>query len=264
MKVISWNVNGIRAAHKKGFMDYLTDASPDVMCLQEVRSEVDQIDGDKRNPDGYHAYYFPAASRKGYSGVAIYSKVKPINVQYGFGVEEFDCEGRFLQADYHGYSVMSIYFPKGYSEKESRVQPEKIERLHYKLRFYRAVLDHCATLRKSGRELIISGDYNTAHTALDLARPNDNTATSGFLAVERALLDDMIGDGYTDSLRAVTNDGGLYSWWSQRQGARERNVGWRIDYHFVTPGIAQRITGARIDAHITGSDHAPVVVEVGE
>lgn len=262
MKIISWNVNGIRAVHKKGFFDFLDTHAPDMLCMQEVRAEVEQIDEDKRVPAGYEAFYFPSRTKKGYSGVAIYTKHKPESVTQGFGVERFDAEGRCIQADFGEFILMSIYFPKGYSPKEADGDQSKIDRLHYKMDFYDALLEYAQQLRAKGRKLVMCGDYNTAHTALDLARPKTNTQTSGFMDIERAKLDWMVEKGYIDTFREFQKEGGHYSWWSQRGGARENNIGWRIDYHFISDDLAGHLTNAYILPDVLGSDHCPVVAEL--
>lgn len=262
MKITTWNVNGIRAIHKKGFMDYLQQEQPDILCLQEVRAEIEQIDADKISPMGYNTFYFPAQSKKGYSGVAIYSKEKPTNVVHGFGNERFDREGRVLQAEFGNTVFLSVYFPKAYSEKEANGDAKKLERLSFKMDFYDALLQHCEDLKKQGKEVIISGDYNTAHTEIDLARPKENTQTSGFLEIERKKLDWMVDNNYHDVLRQFVKENGHYSWWSQRGGARERNVGWRIDYHFITSGLLAGLKNAYHQPLALGSDHCPVVMEL--
>ncbi len=262
MRIVSWNVNGIRAVHKKGFMDYLSGDSPDILCLQEVRADESQIEEDKRQPLGYYASYYPHQLKKGYSGVAIYSKEKPLSVTSGFGVEKFDVEGRVLQADFGDFIIMSVYFPKGYSEKEADGDAAKLARLHYKMDFYDAIFNYAKSLRAQGRKLIISGDYNTAHREIDLARPKQNRETSGFLDLEREKFDEIIMTGYVDTFREYQPEGGHYSWWSQRAGAREKNIGWRIDYHLISDDLKPRLKHAEILPHVLGSDHCPVVVEL--
>ncbi len=262
MRIVSWNVNGIRAVHKKGFMDYLHSDKPDMLCLQEVRADRDQIDEDKREPEGYSAFYFPHQVKKGYSGVALYTKHKPKSVRNGFGIEKFDVEGRFIEADFEDFILMGVYFPKGYSEKEADGDAAKLARLHYKLEFYSALFSHARELRKQGRKLIICGDYNTAHKDIDLARPKQNRETSGFLDVERAVLDGIVSEGYSDTFRVFHEGGDHYSWWSQRAGAREKNIGWRIDYHFVSNDVLPVLKYAEILPQVTGSDHCPVAIDL--
>ncbi|MBX7154643.1 MAG: exodeoxyribonuclease III [Candidatus Kapaibacterium sp.] len=262
MKIVSWNVNGIRAVHKKGFFDYMNQEQPDIIGLQEVRAEYDQIDEDKRAPEGYHAFYNPCKIKKGYSGVAIYTKHKPESVTNGFGVEQFDQEGRVIQADFGDFIVINVYFPKAYSEREANGDAKKLARLTYKMEFYSALWEYISTLRKKGRSVIVCGDYNTAHTSIDLARPKENTQTSGFLEMERKRLDELVTMGFTDTFRLFQPEGGHYTWWSQQSGARERNVGWRIDYHFASNDLLPRITNGVQRSDVFGSDHCPVVVEL--
>lgn len=262
MKIISWNINGIRAVHKKGFMDFLASESPDILGLQEVRADEEQIDDDKRIPEGYFAFYNPCRSRKGYSGVAIYTKRKPLSVTSGFGVERFDVEGRIIQADFDDFVLINGYFPKAYSDREAKGDERKRVRLPYKLEFYDALYRHIAELQSAGRNVILCGDYNTAHHAVDLARPKENTQTSGFLDIEREKLDVLSAMGFSDAFRLFESEGGHYSWWSQQSGARERNVGWRIDYHFVSQKLLPRVQSAKHLKDVYGSDHCPVVLEI--
>jgi exodeoxyribonuclease III len=262
LKLVSWNVNGIRAVHKKGFMDYLSSENPDIIGLQEVRAEVDQIDKDKRVPEGYFAYYNPCKIRKGYSGTAIYTKREPISVSDGFGIERFDQEGRFLQADFGDFIFMTIYFPKAYSEKEADGDERKLARLTYKLDFYDALWNYVTELRKQGRKLIICGDYNTAHSERDLARPKANTDTSGFLTIERERLNTLVQMGFSDTFRLFTEENGHYTWWSQQSFARQRNIGWRIDYHFCSNDLLPQVTNAYHRPDVLGSDHCAVVLEL--
>ncbi|MFM7774989.1 MAG: exodeoxyribonuclease III, partial [Candidatus Kapaibacterium sp.] len=260
--IVSWNVNGIRAAHKKGFMDFLRGDDPDVICLQEVRAEEHQIDEDKRVPEGYHAVYVPHRSKKGYSGVGLYSKRKPVQVHTGIGIEEFDREGRIVGADFEDVVVFGVYFPKAYSEKEAAGDMAKLARLDYKLAFYDAFFGFIRGLQRDGRRIVVCGDYNTAHEERDLARPKQNTDTSGFLRVERDRLDVLVDLGFVDTFREVESASGHYTWWSQRGGARENNVGWRIDYHWMTKDLVPALNGAAILPHVTGSDHCPVTLDL--
>lgn len=262
MRIVSWNINGIRAIHKKGFFDYLRSDNPDILCLQEVRADIDQIEPDKREPEGYHCYYYQHQLKKGYSGVAIYTKEKPLKVSTGIGIERFDVEGRVIQADFADFTIMSIYFPKGYSEKEANGDEAKLARLWFKLDFYDALFEYAAGLRRRGKKLIIGGDYNTAHTEIDLARPKQNTDTSGFLKIEREKFDWVLEQGYVDTFREVNKEGGHYSWWSQRTNARETNTGWRIDYNLISKDLLPNMTHAEILPNVMGSDHCPVVVEM--
>ncbi len=248
MKIITWNVNGIRACAKKGFAQFLETEDPDILCIQESKAHVESLDESITEIPGYKSYWH-SAERKGYSGTGIYSKTEPNKVYYGFGNEKFDCEGRVLIAEYDEYMVFSVYFPNG---------QQGPERLAYKLEFYDKLFEYCEALRAEGKELIITGDYNTAHTEIDLANPKENIGTSGFMPIEREWMDHIITLGYHDTFRRFNTNPDEYSWWSYRTAARDRNVGWRIDYVFVTPGLLNRLDSAFIQQHVLGSDHCPV------
>lgn len=248
MKLVSWNVNGIRAAEKKGFGEFISDYSPDILCVQETKAHEDQLKSSLRHPEGYCSY-FCSAQRKGYSGTALYSKTEPVGVEFGFGVPEFDTEGRIIIAEYEDFILYNIYFPNG------KMSPE---RLKFKLDFYDECLARAKEDLDRGRNAIICGDVNTAHKEIDLARPKENSKVSGFLPEEREWIDRLISAGFIDSFRIFTIEGGYYSWWDMKTGARQRNVGWRIDYFFVSDGLLDRILSASILSHIEGSDHAPI------
>lgn len=252
MKIISWNINGIRAAQKKGFLDWLHRESPDIVCVQEIKAQEDQLNMDIRNPDGYYAYFNPA-ERKGYSGVATFSKEEPLSIRKGYGVERFDCEGRVLTTEYRDFFLLNIYFPNGQRDGE---------RLKYKMDFYDETLRYVEALKKTGKEVITLGDYNTAHKEIDLARPKENSGTSGFLPIERAWLDKWIASGQVDIFREFNKEPGQYTWWDQKSRARERNIGWRIDYHFVTEGLKEKVRHAAILPEVMGSDHCPISLEL--
>lgn len=252
MRIISWNVNGIRAAERKGFLDWLQEEQPDVLGVQETKANPEQLSEELLNPPGYEVFW-NSAQRKGYSGVAIFCKEKPTSTAKGFGIERFDCEGRVMQTDFPGFSLLNIYFPNGQSNPE---------RLKYKLDFYNATMDYCKKLVKKGKKLIVCGDYNTAHTKIDLARPKANEGTSGFLPIERAWLDSWVKAGFVDVFRKFHPEPERYSWWSFRTGARERNVGWRIDYHFVSENLLPAVTGADILDDVMGSDHCPISIDL--
>jgi len=247
-RLISWNVNGIRAVEKKGFLDWFKAEAPDVLCLQETRAAEEQVPKTLRALDDYCAY-FESGERKGYSGVALFTKREPQKLWRGFGLPPFDNEGRILAADYGHFVLFNIYFPNGGSG-----QP----RLDYKMRFYEAFLDHVDALRAAGRHIVICGDVNTAHKEIDLARPRANEAVSGFLPIERAWMDTLVSHGYVDTFRMFNQQPHQYTWWDQKSGARERNVGWRIDYFFVDEGLLPNVTHAFIQPHVLGSDHCPV------
>lgn len=245
----SWNVNGIRAAHKKGFLEWLQGTSPDILAVQETKCHPDQLDAALRNPDGYHSYW-AYAERKGYSGVALFSKQEPLKVSIGLGVPEFDREGRTIIADYGDFILLAAYFPNG-SRDHSRVP--------YKMAYKKEFLECCQRLRATGKSVIFCGDVNTAHGEIDLARPRQNQKTTGFLPVERAWIDEVIATGYVDTFRQLhPNEVGAYSWWSYIGGARSRNVGWRLDYFFTTPDLLPRLRAAGIHPDVHGSDHCPV------
>lgn len=216
MKIVSWNVNGVRAVEKKGFFEWFQKEKPDILCLQEIKAMSDQFPPHLKNTPGYHVFINPA-ERKGYSGVATYSKQQPQQIKNGFGIEKFDNEGRTIIIEYDDFVLFNIYFPNG---KQSE------ERLNYKLDFYDAFLDYADELKQQGKNIIVCGDFNTAHTPIDLANPKANERSSGFLPVERAWIDTFIDHGYVDTFRAFNKEPGQFSWWSYRTQARGRNVGY--------------------------------------
>jgi exodeoxyribonuclease-3 len=245
----SWNVNGLRAAHRKGFLDWLYETQPDVLGVQETKCHPDQLDEELRQPKGYYTYW-ASAEKKGYSGVALYSKKEPKSVQIGLGLAEYDREGRTIVADYEDFLLITAYFPNG-SRDHSRVP--------YKMAYKADFLAFCNDLRASGRPVVFCGDVNTAHQDIDLARPRQNQKTTGFLPEERAWIDKAVSQGYVDTFRALyPEQTGAYSWWSYIGGARGRNVGWRLDYFFVSEDLRPYVAGADIHADIMGSDHCPV------
>ena len=249
--IISWNINGIRAVHKKGFMEWFSKQAPDVLCLQEIKAKEDQVPHDLNPPPGYTAVWNPA-QRPGYSGVATFSKEKPIRVQKGFGIPEFDIEGRVIFLEHPKFYLLNVYFPRGDTWPES-----DRKRLTYKLAFYDAFLKFCEKLRKE-KPVIISGDVNTAHQEIDLKNPKENVNNTGFMPVERAWVDKLVSHGYIDTFRYKNPDTIEYSWWTHRFNARARNIGWRIDYHFVSNELKENIQDAFIQTKVIGSDHAPV------
>ena len=252
MRLVSWNVNGIRAAHKKGFLDWFASENPDVLCIQETKANPSQLSEDLTSVTGYHSY-FSAPERKGYSGVALYSRREPKSVTYGLGVERFDSEGRTIIADFEDFVLFDIYFPNG---KRSE------ERLRYKMDFYDSFLGRANDFKAEGRSVVVCGDVNTAHKEMDLARPKENVKISGFLPEERSWMDKFLGDGYVDTFRIYNQEPGNYSYWDQVSRARERNVGWRIDYFFVDQGLTNRVADAFILPEVMGSDHCPVGIEI--
>ncbi len=252
MKLISWNVNGIRAAQRKGFLDWLQKEKPDILGLQEIKAMEHQLDQELLAPKNYHTFFNPA-QRPGYSGTAIYTRTQPIEVINGFGVPEFDEEGRMVAADYGDFIFFNIYFPNG------KARPE---RLKYKLDFYDKSLEYFEKLVKQGKKLIIAGDYNTAHQEIDLARPKANENISGFLQIERDWLDKLVERGYIDCFREFNKEPDNYTWWSMRTAARERNVGWRIDYFFASKNIKSKLANCYHLNKVMGSDHCPIVLEL--
>lgn len=254
MKILSWNVNGIRAVQKKGFLEWLKREKPDILGVQETKAKPEQLDMFLTHPEGYHTFW-NSAVRPGYSGVALFTKQKPLKVATGFGIKKFDEEGRVLIAEYPDFIFLNIYFPNGKSGDE---------RLRYKMDFYEETLKFVKKLKTQDKQVIISGDYNTAHKEIDLARPKENENVSGFLSIERAWMDQWVAHGQVDVFRKFHEGPGHYSWWDLKSGARERNVGWRIDYHFVTEGLISKVKGATILKDVVGSDHAPVSLILGD
>lgn len=252
IRLLSWNVNGIRAAYRKGFDEWVTQASPDVLSVQELKAQEHQIGKGFDAPRGYHPSW-AFAERKGYSGVATFSKQAPVRVESGFGIDRFDSEGRTIVTEFPAFVLYNIYFPNGQSSAE---------RLKYKLDFYDAFLDHARAQIARGKKLIVCGDYNTAHHAIDLARPRENENTSGFLRVERDWLDKWEAEGFVDTFRHFCDAPDWYTYWDQKSRARDRNVGWRIDYFFVHESAMDAVTGAAIHTSIMGSDHCPVELEL--
>ncbi len=252
MRVITANVNGIRAAERKGFFDWLAAQDADVVCIQETKAQEFQLEADAFRPDGYHCYYLDA-EKKGYSGVAIFSRVKPSKVLRGLGWDEFDREARYLEAQFPGLSVVSLYLPSG-SSGELRQEA--------KYRFLDQFLPHLQALRRKRREYIICGDWNIAHKEIDLKNWKGNRKNSGFLPEERAWLDTLFDEvGYVDAFRQVNQEAGQYTWWSNRGQARAKNVGWRIDYQIVTRGLADRVLSASVFKDEWFSDHAPLIMD---
>jgi exodeoxyribonuclease-3 len=252
-RLLSWNVNGIRAAMGKGFLEWLAKDRPDILCVQETRAAPDQVPGPVLEPAGYRSYW-NSAERRGYSGVATYSRREPDSVEYSFGRPEFDREGRVVITTQHGFRLYNVYFPNG---KQSR------ERLKYKLDFYDALLEHLDQEARLGRRLVICGDYNTAHKGIDLARPKPNERVSGFLPSERKRMDRLVEHDFVDTFRMFHPDeAGQYTWWDLMTRARERNVGWRIDYFFVSQSLRDSVADAFILPEVQGSDHCPVGIEL--
>lgn len=255
MKIISWNTNGLRATIKQGFFEPLFEEyKPDIVCLQETKAEAEQIDEQYRNYKKYFSYFESSRTRKGYSGVAIFSNVEPLKVEHGIGIPDLDMEGRTIIAHFADFVLINCYFPNGGGAPE---------RLEYKLKFYDAFLKMVNALKKKGKKVIFCGDVNVAHTEIDLARPKENANHVGFLPVEREWMDQVIENGWTDVFRhTYPNKLDAYTYWDQYSHARERNVGWRIDYFFVTPNLLNSIKEIKILSDYYGSDHCPVLLDV--
>ena len=254
MKLISWNVNGVRAVVKKGFLDWLDQEQPDILCLQETKAHIDQLAAEILTDHGYHTFWH-SGERRGYSGVATFCKEEPLYVQEGLGIERYDAEGRVLLTEHENFLLYNIYFPNGQKDDE---------RLQYKLDFYDELLPIINEQVESGNNVVVTGDWNTAHHPIDLARPKQNVNTSGFMPIEREKLDMYVENGWIDTFRLFHQEGERYSWWTYRFGARERNVGWRIDYFFVNEGFLDNVVDADIHDDIMGSDHCPVSLELSE
>jgi len=252
IKIMSWNVNGIRAAAKKGFVEWLGAARPDILCIQETKAHPEQLPPTVANPAGYRSYWL-AAQKKGYSGVAVYTLEVPDSVETSMGIDRFDEEGRFIRLDFKEFTLFNVYFPNGKMNEE---------RLKFKMDFYAAFLELVEKLRKKVPRLVFVGDVNTAHNEIDLARPKENSTVSGFLPVERQWIDRAVSLGYVDTFRHLHPDEVQYSWWDLKSRARERNVGWRINYVFVSSQMAQSVRSAFVLADVMGSDHCPVGIEL--
>jgi len=255
MRILSWNVNGIRACAKRGLWRWLATSDADIVGLQEVRALPEQIPVDLRQPDGWHTHFAPA-ERKGYSGVGLYSQFEPRRVDTALGVSELDREGRLQIARFGKLVIANVYFPNGSGRDRDN------GRVPYKLAFYRALFDRLTRLRRSGARVLVMGDWNTAHQEIDLARPQSNRDTSGFLDIEREELDRWVAAGWVDTFREFEPGPGHYTWWAQRQAVRERNVGWRIDFVLAAPAAMRYVRDAFHQPHVMGSDHCPIGVEV--
>lgn len=254
MKLISWNTNGLRATAKQGYFDPLfRDFDPDILCLQETKATPDQLPEDVRDVFGYESYFAFPTIKKGYSGVAIYTKESPLKVMYGIGDETLDAEGRTITAEYEKFYFINCYFPNGGGAPE---------RLEYKLAFYEQFLKYITKLEKK-KPVIFCGDVNVAHTEIDLARPKENTTHVGFLPIERAWMNKVIAKGWIDVFRHLNPKATeVYTYWDQYSHARERNVGWRIDYFFVSPTLIKRVNEFKTLTEYYGSDHCPILLDI--
>jgi exodeoxyribonuclease-3 len=257
MRILSWNVNGIRAVEKRGFVSWMESESADAVCIQETKARPEQLSPELReirDKQGrpYHAYW-ASARKPGYAGVAIYSRAEPEAVK-PLGIDEFDGEGRVLQAEFKDFTLISAYFPNSQDEGK---------RLDYKLAFCGALMKLCKKYAAKSRHFVLCGDYNIAHTPIDLARPKENEGNAGYLPEERAWMDAYTAAGFIDTFRHFhPGEGGHYSWWSYRMNARERNVGWRLDYHCVDPAFLPQVRSSVIRPEVMGSDHCPVEIEL--
>ena len=252
MKIISYNVNGIRAAMKKGFIDWLIHEQPDVICVQEIKALQDQIDIEALEKIGYKYNYWFSAEKKGYSGVGIISKKEPNNVFYGTGISEMDFEGRNLRVDFDQFSIMSLYLPSG----------TNLNRLEFKLSYMDKFYDYVSDLKKTNPNLIIAGDFNICHKSIDIHDPIRNKNVSGFLPVERNWLSKFVELGFIDSFRFFDKNPHKYSWWTYRANARANNKGWRIDYIMVSQSLENKMKNASILSEVIHSDHCPILVEI--
>ncbi len=252
MKIASYNVNGIRAATRKGFTEWLQSASPDVICLQEIKATKDQIDSGLYEKCGYPYQYWFSAQKKGYSGVAILAKEKPDKVVYGTGMSHMDNEGRNIRADFNGVSVMSLYVPSG----------SNMDRLSFKLGYMDDLQQYVDQLRQEKPELVLCGDYNICHQAIDIHDPVRNKNVSGFLPVEREWMSNFLQSGFTDSFRHMNKNPHQYTWWSYRANSRARNKGWRLDYAMVSDALKERISRSVILSEAAHSDHCPILIEL--
>ncbi|MDR1243671.1 MAG: exodeoxyribonuclease III [Endomicrobium sp.] len=250
MKIVSWNVNGIRAIYKKNFLNWFNQENADIVCVQETKADKAQFPKDVETIKEYN-FYCSCAEKKGYSGVAVWSKIKPKSVSASIENEKFDKEGRVLKLDFEKFVLFNVYFPNGGASKD---------RLNYKLEFYDYFLEYIKTLKNS--DVIICGDYNTAHFPIDLARPKQNEENSGFMLIEREKLDNLVANNFVDTFRHFNNEPNSYTWWDYKTASREKNVGWRIDYFFVSKSATKFLKAASIANEILGSDHCPISIDI--
>lgn len=251
LTILSWNVNGIRAAERKGFLPWLTKSGAEIVGIQETKvSDPNVLSEELRHPDGYHTYWNCSVKKKGYSGVAAYSKLEPKTVQTEFGPGLLSDEGRMIECDYGSFLLINLYIPNGGMGED---------RLSYKLKFYHQLLDYLVALKKRGKKIVFCGDINTAHHEIDLAHPKENVHRSGFMPVEREWLDKFEAAGFIDTFRVFhPAEPGHYTWWDQRTGARARDIGWRIDYFYISPNLKSHLRDAFILKKVLGSDHCPI------
>ena len=252
MKLISWNVNGIRAVYKKGFSTWFAEQNADVIGIQETKAHKEQLTEDILHPLGYHSHWF-SAEKKGYSSVCLYFKKEPISITDGLGIEEFDKEGRVVSIEYKDYTLINAYFPNS---------QDKGKRVDYKLRFCQSMQAHIDSLKSEGKNVILCGDYNIAHKPIDLKRPKANEGNAGYLPEERDWMQQFTDAGYIDIFRHFEPGPDHYTWWSYRAQARARNVGWRIDYFTCNPEMNDRLKSMQHQTEVLGSDHCPIVLEL--
>jgi len=250
MKIVSWNVNGIRAIYKKGFLDWLITTNADIVCLQEIRAQKEEIPADLLEPKNYYSYFNPAV-KKGYAGVAVYTKEKPLKVVNKLGLKRFDQEGRILILEYPHFTLINLYTPHGGRQKEN---------LNYKLEVYKYLLNYLKRIKN--KNVILIGDFNIAHQEIDLARPKENQNNIMFTQEERKQIDKIINLGFIDSFRVFNKKSGNYTWWPYFVNARERNLGWRIDYTFVSKKLSSKLKSALVLNKVMGSDHCPIGLEI--
>ena len=251
-RLLSWNVNGIRSVGKKGFFEFISNDNPDILCIQETKAREEDIPKELKEITDYYSY-FSSPERKGYSGVGVYTKERPLSIKSNFGISKFDSEGRALILEYPYFILLNVYFPNGKMSGE---------RLQYKMDFYEMFLDYVKDLLVQGKKIIVCGDVNTAHKEIDIARPKENEKISGFLPEERAWIDKFIEVGFIDTFRHFNKEPANYSWWDYKSRARDRNVGWRIDYFFISSNLIKNLSSAFILNEVIGSDHCPVGIEI--
>jgi len=249
--LISWNVNGIRACVRKGFIEFLRSHNPDILAIQELKADLKSIPPEVKNYPGYYIYFNPA-KRKGYAGTALFSKPKPANVVFGIGISKFDDEGRVITAEYEKFYFVNVYFPNS---------QHGLTRLDFKIEFDNKIHEYLNSLREK-KPVVVCGDFNVAHKEIDLANPKQNVKNAGFTPEERAWMDRFIEDGWIDTFRLFTKEGGHYTWWSYRFNARARNIGWRVDYFIVSPELRDKVKRSWILSDVMGSDHAPIALEL--
>jgi len=250
-KLICWNVNGLRAVEKKGFVNTLLDLDADIFAIQETKAQPDQLSEQLRQINGYESFWH-SADKKGYSGVGVYTRLKPVTVNYGLGIKTFDTEGRVLTLEYSDFYLINIYYPNA---------GEGLKRLDYKLSFNRAMAAYAGKLARQ-KSVVMCGDFNVAHKEIDLKNPKNNEKNAGFTPQERKSMDSLISSGFVDTFRMFTPEGGHYTWWSYRFNARAKNIGWRIDYFCVDENSKKRVKSAAILKDIMGSDHCPIQLEL--